>query len=397
MRRNLANCLFLAALAVFFLAVPLGVLLWAQRETTAYYENRVLAERPAVTGETLWDGSFGTAWESWFSDHFPGRTTLLKTDTRIQMHLLHRPVVNGIVVKKDVLLPEKEYGEQSRAEYEQQAVPVAARFEKLNQAVTAYGGTFLYVGLPEQRVYFADRYPADLDNHQAEMELADGIFADALEQRGVPFLNLRAVYEELGHPDEFYSTVDHHYRYQGAYAAYRSILERLGELGRTLPVLTEEDLDVQTVPNPYIGSRNRKLYNLWPTAERAEIGVQKNPVPYERWDNGTRTDRPLFVLPEQDYLPTTYGLYMGGDFGETILRTNRPELPNALIIGDSFTNALETLLYASFNETRSLDLRQYQEQSVQDYLKSYQPDVVLFVENDTFYYMTTGNNAVWAD
>ena len=113
------------------------------------------------------------------------------------------------------------------------------------------------------------------------------------------------------------------------------------------------------LPTPYLGSRNRKLYNLWNNGEKAVIGVQKKPVAFNRTDNGQPSDRPLFVTPAEEYLPTTYNLYMGGDFGETVLETNRPNLPDVLIFGDSFTNALETLLYTAFDETRILDLRHY--------------------------------------
>jgi hypothetical protein len=88
---------------------------------------------------------------------------------------------------------------------------------------------------------------------------------------------------------------------------------------------------------------------------------------------------------------------MGGDFGETVLETNRPELPDVLIFGNSFTNALETLLYASFDETRILDLRHYTGGSLKDSIAEHQPDIVLCVMNDTFYYTTTGNGAVWEE
>ena len=88
---------------------------------------------------------------------------------------------------------------------------------------------------------------------------------------------------------------------------------------------------------------------------------------------------------------------MGGDYGETVLETHRPELPKLLIFGDSFTNALETLLYASFDETRSMDLRHYHGGSLRDYIADYRPDVVLCVLNDSFYYTTAGNGAVWED
>ena len=243
----------------------------------------------------------------------------------------------------------------------------------------------------------SDKFPDYLNSHAAEAEAADRVFAEALAERGVFFLDMGTVYDAQGHPDSYYSTVDHHYNYYGAYAAYRAILEDLNGSGFDLPVLTEEDLDFVELPNPYIGSRNRKLYNLWPNSEKAVIGVQTEPVAFTRTDNGQPSDKPLFVTPAEDYMPTTYNLYMGGDFGETILETDRPDLPDALIFGDSFTNALETLLYASFDETRILDLRHYTEKSLKDYISEYQPDIVLCVQNDTFYYTATGNGAVWED
>lgn len=391
------NRAFLACMLTALLAVPAGVALWSYKETSAYYENRTLAERPALTWASLWDGSFGTALESWYSDHIPGRTTLLKADTRAQMDLLKRPVVNDIVAAENVLLPFMDYEEQSPEEYARQAADIADGLQKLNAHIEAGGGSFYYIGFPEQRVYFGDQYPDFLASHAAEYETADTAFADALTERGVRFLDMGAVYDSLGRPAEYYSAVDHHYNYYGAYAAYRAILDALAADGWDLPVLAEDDIDLTELPNPYIGSRNRKLYNLWPNEERAVIGVQREPVPFTRTDNGQPSEKPLFVTPAADDLPTTYNLYMGGDFAETVLETDRPDLPDVLIFGDSFTNALETLLYASFDETRILDLRHYTDKSLKDYITEHRPDLVLCIQNDTFYYTTTGNGAVWED
>ena len=391
------NRAFLACLLAVLLVVPAGVALWSHKETSAYYENRSLAEYSAPTWESLWDGSFGSAFERWYSDHIPGRTTLLKADTKVQMDLLKRPVVNDTVVTENVLLPFMDYEEQSPEEYAQQAADIADGLQKLNAHIEANGGSFYYIGFPEQRVYCGAQYPDFLAGHAAEYEMADAAFAAALEDQGVRFLDMGAVYDTQGHPAEYYSAVDHHYNYYGAYAAYRAILAALAADGWDLPVLTRDDISLEELPNPYIGSRNRKLYNLWPNEERAVIGVQREPVPFTRTDNGQPSERPLFVAPTADYLPTTYNLYMGGDFAETVLETNRPDLPDVLIFGDSFTNALETLLYASFDETRILDLRHYTDKSLKDYVAEHQPDLVLCIQNDTFYYTTTGNGAVWED
>lgn len=391
------NRAFLALVLAGLLAVPLGTALWGRKDTAAYYENRALAAWEPPTGERLWDGGFGAAFETWFSDHAPGRATLLKLDTKVQMDLLRRPVVHETIVTEAELLPFLDYAEQPAAAFQETAAAQAEKIAKLDAHIRENGGAFYYAGFPEQRVYFQDRYPSYLSGHQRENEAADAAFARALSARGVRFLDMGAVYEGLGHPPELYSTVDHHYNYYGAYAAYRAILDTLTADGWDLPVLTEADIDLAEQPNPYIGSRNRRLYNLWPNAERAVIGVQREPVPFTRHDDGARSDRPLFVLPEDPAMPTTYSLYMGGDFGETVLETHRPELPDALIFGDSFTNALETLLYASFDETRILDLRHYREKSLKDYIAEHQPDIVLCVQNDTFYYTTSGNGDVWPE
>ena len=396
MKKYLERC-FAALLLLGLLAVPAAVWKYTRWETSAYYENRSLAEFPALTWESLWDGSFGAELESWYSDHAPGRTTLLMADTQAQMELLKRPNVNGVVVNGDgVLLPFYDYPAHPK-DFEAGAEKMTARFSKLHRHIEANGGVFLFAGIPEQGVYFDDRYPEDLYDRSEEMERADTTFFRHLEEKGVPYLDLGKTFEALGDPPELYSRVDHHYTFYGAWTAYHAILDRLNGEGLSLPVLTEEDVSFRTLPNPYIGSRNRKLYNLWEGAEQPVIPDPKAPVPYERFDNGAPSETPLYITYEDPNQPTTYNLYMGGDFGETILKTNRPELPDALIFGDSFTNAMEPLLYTAFDETRTLDLRHYDEKTLKDYITDYQPDVVLCILNDTFFYTPTGNGAVWED
>ena len=260
-QRALLLCL-LAAL----LAVPAGTALWSWRDTTAYYENRSLAAFPAVTVESLWDGSLGSDLEGWYADHAPGRTTLLKADTAVQMNFLRRPVVNEVVDAGDVLLPLLSYEERAEEDYPALARAAAEPFGKLSAYIEDYGGTFCYVGVPEQRVYFRDKYPDYLPRHETEATAGDTAYALCLAEAGVDFLDMGTVYDAQGHRSEYYSAIDHHYSYYGAYAAYRAILDHLAEVGWDLPVLRPEDLDFQELPNPYIATRNRKLYNLWPSS-----------------------------------------------------------------------------------------------------------------------------------
>ena len=121
------------------------------------------------------------------------------------------------------------------------------------------------------------------------------------------------------------------------------------------------------------------------------MAVPKAQIPYERYDNGINVPASVVSTPERSEEIVTYSAYMGGDIGESRIVTNRPDLPSVLIYGDSFTNPIETILWTSFNETRSLDFRHYDEKSLGEYLCEYQPDIVICVRDETVFFSSDGN------
>ena len=133
--------------------------------------------------------------------------------------------------------------------------------------------------------------------------------------------------------------------------------------GWDLYVPAAEDLTFAELPNPFLGSRNRKLFALRYLDDRLTTARYTDPIPFTRSDNGAPSDPSLLVLPETEEEVITYSVFMGGDIGETVIDTNREDLPTALLIGESYTNALETLLYASFDELHAIDPRSFQGES----------------------------------
>lgn len=344
------------------------------------FENRSMNVRPELTGETLGDGSFFSALERFFCDRAAGRTTLLKYKTKADLELLHRPVVNGVVVTDpEVLLSYESYEVIDRDGMARQASEMARRLKGVQDRVESYGGTFLYVAVPAHYSYFEDKYPDYLNNRSEYTRVELELFSTALAEQGVNWLDIGAGWEAQGNPPEYMSTVDHHYTWAGAWDAYRQMMERLNE-GREEPlrVLEESDLDIRTLPNPFLGSQSRKLCNQWKGGEPFCYAVLREEIPYTRYDWGNDTPSMAWWItrPENDWESVYYG-YMNGDISETVIRTDRPELPDALIFGDSFTNAVETVWYASFDETRSLDLRMYTAMSLGEYIDTYRPQVVV--------------------
>ena len=151
------------------------------------------------------------------------------------------------------------------------------------------------------------------------------------------------------------------------------------------------DFEWKSLPNPFLGSSNRKLFGLWNNSDAIQLAYPKENIPFERTDNGKPVDSTIYKLPESEDELVTYSVYMGGDIGETVITTNRPELPNILIYGDSFTNPLEALLWTQANELRSIDFRHYTECTLKDYIAEYKPDIVICVRDETTFLSEDGN------
>lgn len=388
---RLANAVFL----LFFLGAMAAFPIWTflgPREAFSSYENRALAVRPPVTKKGVLDGSFFSNMDTFLSDHLAWRNQLLTLSTWMDYSLTGKTVVNEQVIAGDVLVPYQGFSKWDLGYIADQSQDMGDRLEKLNGQITGYGGYFLYLGIPEQFSYFRDRYPSHMDNRAWVLEPIRKEFTAALDERNIPFLDAGLVYDGLGHPDEFYSKIDHHYTYSGMLAAYEALMGRINiDTGLGLPVLTKDDLEQTALPNPYLGSRSRRLCGLWESGEAVVIGNLKDPIPFTRTDNGEAVPATLYTLPESNTEPVGFTVYMGGDISETVIETNRPNLPNALIFGDSFTDPLETVFWTSFNETRSLDLRGYTAKSLEEYIEEFKPDVVICVRDDTMYTSTTGN------
>jgi len=272
---------------------------------------------------------------------------------------------------------------------------MAASLSRLNDLVTSYGGKFVYIGVPEQYSMFRDLYPSFLNNNDELLSLTESSFFSELETYGIDYIDMRREFLQYGDYAGFYSKTDHHYNLFGAFYVYGVLTDKInGVLDAPLPVLTADDIDFVKLDNPFYGSRSRKLYNAYKTDDKLWYYTQKNPLPYVRTNNYDWAPTDIFALPVDDTSPVTYNLYMGGDIAETIIQTNRPELPDALIFGDSFTNPLETFLYQSFNETRSLDMRYYTDCTLLEYVQKYKPDYVFCERDDTAYLSFDGNGNI---
>lgn len=393
--QNIAN-LFFTLCFLGFIGFGMIVTVIRPKETQSYFENRALASIPILNGDSVLDGSWFSGWETYLKDHAAGRNTLIKTGTYIDLFVLHRPVVNDIVVTDKALLSFNNYETVDAANIAAQSTKSVENLAALDKIVETNGGVFYYVTVSGQLAYDHSVYPSYLNNRAEYFTTALGCFKADMADRQLKLIDMGEVFETMGHPDSMYAATDHHYTFDGAMITYQTIMETINADNHlSLPVLSAENITIKELENPFLGSRMRKVFNLLETDDKLKIGLLNQAIPFTRTDNGSPSEPFVYSLPQNTWDTVSYTVYMGGDVAETVMSTDRPALPNVLIIGDSYTNAVECLLYTGFNEMRSLDLRFYTDKTLAAYIEDYRPDIVILLRDYSVLLSVDGNSKVY--
>lgn len=389
--RKICNRLFLALFGLALAAVPAFTLARPEKKIS-YYENRALAEKPELTGENVRTGKYFSGWDTWLSDHIVGRNTILKSYARIQRALPKVEANNIIETDSGALLIMASPEDYDPEEQKEIMDKKTGELKALAGHVQDYGGLFCYVGVPGQRYVYYDEYPEYLSIGRSLVDYCEGRVFDALANTDAVAVNMREVFDATGDAKRYYSALDNHYNYDGVLLTYRTLMKAINErLDTPLKVYEDRDLVFHTEEQEFFGSYSRRICNLQARKEHLVWAEPKEPVPFTREDGHVRVSANTFEQP--DPAVSTYAGYMGGDIGETVIRTGRDDLPSILVFGDSFTNPLEGLLYASCGEFRSLDFRHYDSMTLYEYIDLYQPDIVIAVRDNMSYNQFEGNGA----
>ena len=374
-----------------------AVTLFRRPAYASYYENRSLAHLPEYSVEGMLDGSYFSALNTYLQEHTAGRNTLLRWKTMLDLKLLRRPVVNDVVIGEDVLLGWPDFWIYDQDDLKAMAAETADRIARHAQTAAKYGGRFFYVAVPHQALGFPEEYPSYLQSHEDYYRDTAIFLAEALQQRTVPYLDMWELFRSKGLLQEVSSRIDNHFSIIGALETCRCLMDRIiTDTGLELYIPDEQSIRVEWLPNHYMGSRTRKLFDLWPSDERLGIVITENEPIFTRTDSsirmtGHQDSSSVYSLPAASNEVIDYSLYMGGDWDCTEIRTDRPELPSILIYGDSFTNPVECLIWQSFDTMYSFDFRYYSEYNLDELIDLYQPEIVVCIRDYEAVLKSDGN------
>lgn len=348
----------------------------------SFYENRNLAAFPELTLDGVMDGSYFTALDTYIKERSAAREGFLRLSTFIDLYLLRRPVVNDVVITRDTLLPFNDFEVVSDYNVNYYSQEIANNLKSHTDLVESYGGSFYYVAVPCQYVCKSGDYPWYLNNRSEYTEATRAALFPMLEEAGIEYIDMLRYCEENDYPDSYSSNIDNHFSITGGYATYLEIIERINSDGKfSLDPLTEGEYSYSEVEKRYLGSRTRKIFDMWDITEPIGIMTVDEDIPFTRYNWGSEGASTVYHIPGEDEQYATYGVYMGGDISETVIKTERPDLPSILVYGDSFTNAVESLIWYNFDTMYSLDLRHYDEMDLESYIEKFKPDIVVCIRD----------------
>lgn len=192
----------------------------------------------------------------------------------------------------------------------------------------------------------------------------------------------------------FYKT-DHHWNYQGSYAGYAEIATMFG----FTPV---EPTGTLTYHEKTFGSHAKTTQNFSYPEEFVvyafDIPEHDTYINHEKREYGHYQE---YINHDYEYnvKDNYYAYFYGSDFGEVLFDFHQPKKDNLLIVSNSFSNAVNSLIAQHFNKTYVVDLRHYdstfeEDFSVSKYIREHDIDKVLFIMSPSFVRGTETNHGL---
>ncbi len=364
-------CLFI----LFLVAVGSNYLLWSQftwKEASSF----------------SWVGQ-----DVLFDDALWGKRQLISLNGGWH-HLLHTAVIRDADVNQMVVKTQDESLTSIVWQYDttEQAENVVA----FQQWLQEQGIDFYYIQAPYKILPGYTQIPTGITDYSNAN--ADG-FLSVLADYGVNYLDLRAEIQKENKDRKglFYRT-DHHWQTKTAFWAYSRFGQLLAaQYGWEIPenaLNLEEAYSVTSYSHSFLGSQGKRVGRLYVGVDQYDY-IEPNfdtdfSVEIRKADGTMRVQSGDFtealvyapLLDATDDVETNkYACYFGGDYPEVKIQnhlvTNGRKI---LILKDSFALPFTAFLANISEETRMIDLR-YFEGSVADYIKTYEPDMVLMLYN----------------
>ena len=335
-------------------------------------ENRPLAELPALTVESWFSGSFGENFETYLSDNVGLRSIFPDIGSRLDKlrgfvseakgQLVTLPSGGQLALDDGRIMEIFKENPDARASY-------TATLNKI--ACILPEGADMYLALIPTSIEFTDSPYRSLSD--SEKDTIDAIY------QGLDGITPVNVYDSLTeNADSYvYFRTDHHWTQRGAYLGYEALMNAMGEEAIPLEDMTK---DKQSGFLGYLYNQaNVPAYERFADDIEYFMPGENYTVHAQAREDGTIVlyKTKIYTLPSPGALPT-YSLFMGGDHPFARIDTDVQNGKCALIIKDSYANAMIPFLTSHYETILVIDPRNFYS-TVTELCKEYDIDDVIVI------------------
>ncbi len=408
---------------VFFFVLALGAviaLIIPLRPKTSEIEKRDLAVFPAFSISGFLDGTYFKDIDTWYSDTFPFRETLISANSALQgLNGIGTVQIHGTVKKGDEI-PTSNEGKIATLEditvpeeSSSEATPASSQEENVNLPTQRLGPVFvagnagyeLYTfgkSTSEQYAavinYAADMLDGTADVYDIIIPNSTGVVlpenirkdigtSDQQEAMNYIFSVMNSkvkkvnIYDVLKeHKSEYiYFRTDHHWTQLGAYYAYTEYCKSKGLTPKPLDFYEKQEYPgflgsfyADSGKAPELAATPDTVEAYYPKATNDEIYVDKN---------GNEVKWSIVSDVSGWGTSTKYSAFIGGD--NPLVKITNPEITDGsacVVIKESYGNAFVPFMVDHYNYVYVIDYRYYKGK-LKDFVTENKVKDVIFINN----------------
>lgn len=364
-------------LVLAFCCVGLNVGALLSGQTVSQQENRTLQAKPQLSVQSYFSGDYFRQWESYCSDHVPGRTLFLQPAATVERAMGY----SGRAASAQLIETKADVGVQQEAqavssETKQELLVLEDRLLELYhydsracdsyaQAVNAYADWLpeqisMYHMLIPMRIAFEEpQYRQLSDNQQQAIAQVYGQLDNRITAIDA------YTWLEQHQTEPIYFRTDHHWTALGAYYGAQSFA---GEADIMLPTL--EQYEIHTMSG-YLGqlAQNHLTPQLEQQHEDVVYYVQpghNNRATMYYYEAGQKKSFQAPMLNENfNAGRADYGVFISGDYPYMVVEGDAQNGRVLAVVKDSYGNALVPWLAAGYETIVAIDPRTCQEDLAQ--------------------------------
>ncbi|MCM1099782.1 MAG: DHHW family protein [Clostridium sp.] len=315
-------------------------------------ENRVLAQRPEWTRESVLDGSFMREYETYVTDQFVGRGKWVSVKTRADI-LMRKREINGVWLCSDGYLIERHAPEDFTEEQ------VERKLALLKILADRWDARVMLVPTADNILSY--RLPSYAEYYD-QSELLERVTECVGDER---YVDVYGALKEHN-AEEIYYRTDHHWTSRGAFYGYLAWAESAGER----PQSFRADM-AEAASEDFLGTLHGRV-NLPMEPDRIEYFPITNVLKPHLIYNLRKESNSYY---EESYLNTKnqYGFFLDDNHAFIEIDTGFHNGRTLFVIKDSYANCLIPLLAMHYEKIYVTDLR-YMNGQLFSFMESYEPE-----------------------